>query len=59
MPFLAEQKAKATLLGDCAPTGVLMSERWWPLQTLHSTDSRLWSFTAVGRGWVAAESGAL
>lgn len=59
MPFLAEQKAKATLLGDCAPTRVLMSKWWWwPPQTLRSTCSRLWSFMAAG-GWAAAGSGAL
>lgn len=58
VPFLAEGKAKTTVLeqGAPVPTRVLRTKQWRPLQILHSMDSRLWSFMAVGV-WVAADFG--
>lgn len=59
MPFLAEQKAKATLLGDCAPTRVLMASGGGglcrPCVPRTAGSGVLW----LSGGWVAAECGAL
>lgn len=47
--FLAEGKAKSTVLGAAR---VVMAKRRRPLQVLHSMDSRLWSFMAMGCRWL-------